>query len=150
MFMLEIRGHQFRSTPIPLRCVRPFRIEDVSLDSSGIDPSTSHLDDQIHAFLQSRIEAMVTKVKAATAALPPNLAPPSFMSVPLVRLKVRHSIGHRRAAICIAVPVLGAHGLVVLVVLIAIGVTTITPVIIIVIIIVIITIICRWSTADTR
>jgi double-strand break repair protein MRE11 len=31
--LLEVRGSQFRRTPIPLRCVRPFRLEEVSLKS---------------------------------------------------------------------------------------------------------------------
>lgn len=95
--LLEIQGKEFQLTPIPLRTVRPFVIEEIHLFSAseeeGFDIS-DHIE--IAKFLKSRVNALIEKAheqfqernahakEQGEAELKPML--------PLIRLKVRNFV----------------------------------------------------------
>jgi double-strand break repair protein MRE11 len=114
-FLLEIRGSNFRTTPIPLRCVRPFFLRTVCLATeSRIDPSAPDAAIKVQKFLQQqvcRVETLnnwcylcllghtlflqvaniVEDAKKSLASMPEDTRPPPSMQMPLVRLKVDHT-----------------------------------------------------------
>ncbi|EGO01009.1 hypothetical protein SERLA73DRAFT_167194 [Serpula lacrymans var. lacrymans S7.3] len=91
--LLQIQGKEFQLTPIPLRTVRPFVLEDIHLgevsDEEGLD-----LGDQmaISKFLKSRVNALIDRANAlwdernARAVEDGEEELPRML--PLVRLKV--------------------------------------------------------------
>jgi len=89
--LLEVRGSQFRRTPIPLRCVRPFRIEDITLSSAGINPDAATVDEEVTNFLQGRVDAALLALQNELNQLPPSEVPPPALRLPLIRIKVEHS-----------------------------------------------------------
>ena len=88
--MLQIQGKEFQLTPLPLRTVRPFVLEEVVLaDEEGID-----LNDQmeITKFLKAKVNALIDQANQlwderndqAVEDGEPELP----RMLPLVRLKV--------------------------------------------------------------
>ncbi|KAJ3563348.1 hypothetical protein NP233_g9002 [Leucocoprinus birnbaumii] len=91
--LLEIQGKEFQLTPIPLRTVRPFFIEDIHLISASEEEGFDISDNiEIAKFLKSRVEALIQKAQEqwnernaqALAAGEPESQP----MLPLIRLKV--------------------------------------------------------------
>ena len=108
LFRLEVLGSKFRTTPIALRCVRPFAVREVELGKSQIDPAGADADKQVLQLLRETVEDMLAGLERGHRALPPNEQAPVAMRLPLVRLKVREAAGrggagrggaHRRGAI---------------------------------------------------
>lgn len=95
--LLEIQGKEFQLTPISLRTVRPFVIEDIHLVSASEEEDFNISDNiEIAKFLKSRVNALIEKAQEqweernaqAKAAGDPEL--PHML--PLIRLKVCTSI----------------------------------------------------------
>lgn len=91
MALVEIKGQHFRSTPIRMKCVRPFEYGEVSLAESGIDPNGRNVDEAISKFLTDRVNDILQQVEDREAAMPPGERTPLALSLPLVRLKVEHT-----------------------------------------------------------
>ena len=62
--MLEIQGKQFKLEPIPLRTVRPFKIDNVVLnevaDEEGIDLSSQI---EINKYLKAKVRTFFSVLK---------------------------------------------------------------------------------------
>lgn len=91
--LLEIEGKEFQLTPIPLRTVRPFVIEDIHLISASEEEGFDISDGiEISKFLKLRVNALIERAQEqweerniqALAAGQPELKP----MLPLIRLKV--------------------------------------------------------------
>jgi hypothetical protein len=55
-FLLEVRGAQFRSTAIPLRCVRPFGMRHVSLrEDARIPEDAGDADARMARYLEAQV-----------------------------------------------------------------------------------------------
>ncbi|QRW13405.1 double-strand break repair protein MRE11 [Ceratobasidium sp. AG-Ba] len=91
--LLEIQHRTFQMTPIPLRTVRPFVIDDVNLseaaEAEGLD-ITNQIE--VMKFLRGRVNALIDRAREeweernADAGISPEQA--GQMMLPLVRLKV--------------------------------------------------------------
>ncbi|KIY49858.1 DNA repair exonuclease [Fistulina hepatica ATCC 64428] len=95
--LLQVQGKDFELTPIPLRTVRPFVIEEIVL-SQVAEEEDFELSDQIAItkFLRSRVNALIEQANRyweennadrIAAAERDGTSPPERM-LPLVRLKV--------------------------------------------------------------
>jgi double-strand break repair protein MRE11 len=78
---LEICGENFRLQPIPLLTVRPFVIEEISLDEQ---PNLNNNQNEIMEFLVNKVEAMIEQTKKDFPQDSSNNEP----KLPLIRLKV--------------------------------------------------------------
>ncbi|KAG8845291.1 meiotic recombination [Tulasnella sp. 330] len=90
---LEIQGKEFQMTPIPLRTVRPFVMEEIVLSEVAEEENLSLGDKmEINKYLRSRVEALIARAgeeweqrnQEAIAAGDEPLQP----MLPLVRIKV--------------------------------------------------------------
>ncbi|KAG9030676.1 meiotic recombination [Tulasnella sp. JGI-2019a] len=90
---LEIQGKEFQMTPIPLRTVRPFVMEEINLSEIAEEEGLSLGDKmEINKYLRSRVEALIARAgeeweqrnQEAIAAGDEPLQP----MLPLIRLKV--------------------------------------------------------------
>ncbi|KAG8993945.1 meiotic recombination [Tulasnella sp. JGI-2019a] len=90
---LEIQGKEFQMTPIPLRTVRPFVMEEINLSEIAEEEGLSLGDKmEINKYLRSRVEALIAHAgeeweqrnQEAIAAGDEPLQP----MLPLIRLKV--------------------------------------------------------------
>ncbi|KAG8934833.1 meiotic recombination [Tulasnella sp. 418] len=91
--LLEIAGREFQMTPILLRTVRPFVIEEVVLSEAAEEESFSLTEKtEIIKFLRSRVEALIQRASQEfaerNAAAVSNGEEPLEDMLPLVRLKV--------------------------------------------------------------
>ncbi|KAG8948420.1 meiotic recombination [Tulasnella sp. 424] len=95
---LEIQGKEFQMTPIPLRTVRPFVMEELIMTEEAEEHGFSLTDKmEINKFLRSRVEALIQRAATEYAERQnehaggedeeDGVAPPKEM-LPLVRLKV--------------------------------------------------------------
>ncbi|KAF9453323.1 DNA repair exonuclease [Macrolepiota fuliginosa MF-IS2] len=91
--LLEIQDKKFQITPIPLRTIRPFVIEEISLLSAAEEESFDITDNvEIAKFLKSRVNALIEKAHTqfeernahAKSHDEPELKP----MLPLIRIKV--------------------------------------------------------------
>jgi double-strand break repair protein MRE11 len=93
VFVLEIRGLQFRCTPIPLRCIRPFGLRNITLSTDAkIDPSAADSESRVAKYLEKCVRELIDVTKRARLGenIPETLRPPPSMYKPLIRLKVNH------------------------------------------------------------
>lgn len=91
--LLEIQHKEFRLTPIPLRTVRPFVIEEIQLFSASEEEGFDITDNvEIAKFLKSRVNALIERADEqsqerntrAKAQGEDEIKP----MLPLIRLKV--------------------------------------------------------------
>jgi len=55
-FLVEVRGSQFRTTAIPLRCIRPFLLRDVSLAlDARLTAEDADVDFRIRQYLEAEV-----------------------------------------------------------------------------------------------
>eukprot|EP01087_Luapelamoeba_hula_P012285 TRINITY_DN3409_c2_g1_i1.p1 TRINITY_DN3409_c2_g1~~TRINITY_DN3409_c2_g1_i1.p1 ORF type:complete len:883 (-),score=232.33 TRINITY_DN3409_c2_g1_i1:59-2377(-) len=83
--LLEIRGERFRLKPYPLNTVRPFLMEDVTLNQQELDPSEPDL---VLQFLVDKVEEMLVRVPTEFPKVSPKMP-----SLPLIRLRVDYTGG---------------------------------------------------------
>ena len=57
-FILKVRGMDYQLKHVPLRCVRPFRIADVRLDASGINPDAPDVVQLVAKYLTAEVSSM--------------------------------------------------------------------------------------------
>ena len=105
--LLDVRGNQFRLTPIPLTQVRAFTIGETSLSGPGssLDPEDPRIDEKMSRTLEEQVRALLREARRKHKALrsqaaqtgndPKDLVDNIYQlekpdSV-LVRLKVEHS-----------------------------------------------------------
>ena len=67
--LLEVAGTLYRRVNVPLRCVRPFVMGELSLSAEGLDPDSADVGDRLQALLTARIEAMIKEATQPFAAL---------------------------------------------------------------------------------
>jgi double-strand break repair protein MRE11 len=91
VFKLDIRGTQFRTFAIPMRCVRPFISHALALSESDIDATSSEAEKRVTLFLRGKIEAMIKQASRDMTSVPENESPPDSLRLPLLRLKVEHT-----------------------------------------------------------
>lgn len=60
---LDVRGSQFRMTPVPLLQVRSFMMGEVSLHGQGMDAEDPNIDDQVGAFLETEVKLLIHECK---------------------------------------------------------------------------------------
>jgi double-strand break repair protein MRE11 len=113
--LLEIYGTLYRRVNVPLRCVRPFVMSELSLSSEGLDPDSADVGDRLASLLSARVEAMIKEATAPFSgsarggagarggvedgddsddqgdSLGRYRPPPASMRLPLIRLKVEHT-----------------------------------------------------------
>ncbi|KAG8902357.1 meiotic recombination [Tulasnella sp. 403] len=90
---LEIQGKEFQMTPVPLRTVRPFVMEEVFLTEAAEEQNFSLTDKMaINKFLRSRVEALIKRAEdewtERNNEAVENGDEPLDPMLPLVRLKV--------------------------------------------------------------
>lgn len=81
--ILEIKNHEFRIIPIPLKTVRPFILDEVVLSSV---PDLVDTQDSITEYLAEKVEEMI-----AEAEIDLKCNDNSLLPKPLIRLKVEYT-----------------------------------------------------------
>ena len=91
--ILEVCGDEFRLVPVPLETVRPFLVEEVSLnDVDDLDATQADGVTQMTEYLTGRVRQMIDSAKDAMADNDDGGdAPDASAMLPLLRLKVERS-----------------------------------------------------------
>jgi len=108
--ILDIRGQQFRLTPIPLTQVRPFVMSEISLNNQPqLDPDDASIDEKVAQFITKQINSLIAEAREKSKSLRKDVytthasTEKEFENLPhqkykmknpdeiLVRLKVEHS-----------------------------------------------------------
>ena len=82
--LLHIHHKSFKMTKIPLKTVRQFMADDVSLEESGLDPGQ---DEQVHSFLTEKVEQMISSAEETHSGHEKQPL------LPLIRIRVEYSGG---------------------------------------------------------
>ncbi|KAK7112168.1 double-strand break repair protein MRE11-like [Littorina saxatilis] len=62
--LLQIKGKDFKVTPIPLTTVRQFYLEDVVLADTTLNPNDPNVGRKIEAFCREKVEALLEKAES--------------------------------------------------------------------------------------
>jgi double-strand break repair protein MRE11 len=62
--ILDVRGSQFRVTPVPLLQVRSFAVGHISLKDCGIDPTDPRVDDLMAGALETEVNKLMEEAKS--------------------------------------------------------------------------------------
>ena len=91
--ILEVCGDEFRLVPVPLETVRPFLVEEVSLnDVDDLDATQADVVTQMTEYLTGRVRQMIDSANDAMADNDDgDDAPDASAMLPLLRLKVERS-----------------------------------------------------------
>ena len=102
--VLEICGPLYRRINVPLRCVRPFKMAEISLASEGLDADAADVGERIVALLTKKVEELIADAARGwpedadgggdAGQETEDMRPPRAMRLPLVRLKVEVSVEH--------------------------------------------------------
>jgi double-strand break repair protein MRE11 len=85
--LVEINERSFKFTKIPLKTVRTFLFEHITLKDSGIDPSQ---EEQVIAYLTEKVDQMISAADEEADHSRNKLRP----ILPLIRLRVEYSGGY--------------------------------------------------------
>lgn len=94
VFILKIKGQQFKLEPIPLKTVRPFKMEEISLQQENFVAGPESKD-LISRFLITKVEALIKEAQQEYLNANPELddedIDTSMIPLPLIRLRVDYS-----------------------------------------------------------
>ena len=62
--ILDVRGSQFRVSPVPLLQVRSFAVGQISLKDCGIDPTDPRVDELMAGALETEVEKLMEDAKS--------------------------------------------------------------------------------------
>lgn len=80
--ILEIRGKEFKLTPVALRTVRPFIFRSIELKEEELSRKADDMRNRVESFLDKTVKEMLAKVNFSGHARQPRL--------PLIRLRVTY------------------------------------------------------------
>ncbi|KAL8607335.1 hypothetical protein ACOMHN_039485 [Nucella lapillus] len=83
--LLQIRGKDFKVTPIPLQTVRQFYLEDVVLGDTSLNPCDPSVGKKVEAFCREKVERLLEKAELEHSG---NRKQPKE---PLVRLRIDYT-----------------------------------------------------------
>eukprot|EP01138_Halocafeteria_seosinensis_P013702 gb/GECG01013993.1/.p1 GENE.gb/GECG01013993.1/~~gb/GECG01013993.1/.p1 ORF type:complete len:584 (+),score=86.48 gb/GECG01013993.1/:1-1752(+) len=90
--LLSVYKTSFKVNPIPLKCVRPFRLTDITLgEEPHLDKDDPNVTENVRELLSNKVDQIIEEVNSHVEALPEHLTPPNNMRLPLIRVRVEHT-----------------------------------------------------------
>lgn len=94
--LLQVKGLQFRRTAIPLRCVRPMRVLQCTLQEDGLNPDDADVESTIKNLLTKKVSAAIQDIRKSIESGvnsngEPIVVPPPTMRLPLIRVRVDYT-----------------------------------------------------------